>query len=139
MGDLQKINKYDIILDIIFDPNSYEMDEKEMLNRIWKTRFFILLQKEAEAHLLQKIGGHARINIKVEPELYLICLYPGSIQSITMVLKYEYQGLPRGVCNNLDILRKGIQTFSGVCEAMCIMADVIFLNQNTKFKNDWSR
>ena len=28
MDDLQRINKYDSILDFIFDMNSYEMDEK---------------------------------------------------------------------------------------------------------------
>ena len=37
-----------------------------------------------------------------------------------------------GVCNSLDMLRKGIQTLSGVCEAMCVMDDVRVLNQNKK-------
>ena len=39
MDDSQGINKYDSILDIVFDPDSYEMDEKEMLNNIWKIHF----------------------------------------------------------------------------------------------------
>ena len=39
MYDLQRINKYDGILDIIFDLNSYEIDEKEMQSRKWKIRF----------------------------------------------------------------------------------------------------
>ena len=28
VDELQRINKYDRILDVIFDPNSYQMDEK---------------------------------------------------------------------------------------------------------------
>ena len=39
MDDQQIINKDDSVPDIIFDPSSYEMDEKEMLNQIWKTHF----------------------------------------------------------------------------------------------------
>ena len=46
-----------------------------------------------------------------------------------MVTKYKYQGQPRGFCNILDILRKGIQTISGDCEYMFVMAYVRVFNQ----------
>ena len=46
-----------------------------------------------------------------------------------MVLKYKYQGLHRVVCNSLDILRKGIQTLSGFCGDMGVMAYVQFLTK----------
>ena len=39
MNKLQRINKCDNIPDVIFDPNSYEIGEKEMLNQLWKIRF----------------------------------------------------------------------------------------------------
>ena len=39
IDDFQRTNKYDSILGVLFDPNSYEMDKKEMLNRMWKTHF----------------------------------------------------------------------------------------------------
>ena len=41
-----------------------------------------------------------------------------------MAMKYEYQVVHRGVCNNLDILRQDIQTISGVCKAMYGIDDV---------------
>ena len=39
MNNSQIINKNDRILDFLFDWNSYEMDEREMLNFIWKANF----------------------------------------------------------------------------------------------------
>ena len=45
MDDFQRTNKYDIILGVIFDPNSYEMDKKEMLNQIWKTYYLYFTTK----------------------------------------------------------------------------------------------
>ena len=45
MDDFQRTNKYDSILGVIFDPNSYEMDKKEMLNQIWKTYYLFFTTK----------------------------------------------------------------------------------------------
>ena len=47
MVDLQRNNEYNSIKDVIFDPNSYEMDEKE-IKITWKHILSILLVKEME-------------------------------------------------------------------------------------------
>ena len=52
-----------------------------------------------------------------------------------MVLEYEYKGLPRGVCNIIDILIQGIQNIPGVCTYMYIIASVHILTKNNNKNN----
>ena len=46
-----------------------------------------------------------------------------------MVLKYKYQGLHRGFCNSLDILRQGIKILPGVSKNICVVTDVQVLTK----------
>ena len=74
--------------------------------------------------MLKNTGGHACVNTKGKPGSYHIKLYPGSKQPITIVLKWENQVLPMGICNSLDILRQDIQNLPGIFEAMHVTVDV---------------
>ena len=86
--------------------------------------------------MLLKPGGYASIILRGKPGLYWIQFYPGAKQPISMVLKYKYHGLPMGVCNSLDILRKDIQNLPGVCKDIWIIADVqVSTKHNWKGQN----